>query len=107
MKPTTKLHEKHRPTSYDALIGQDAAVKRLRRIVDRDGFDGDAFWIAGPSGTGKTTLAWIIARQFADSLDTIELDGEACTIDAVRKAADLMQYTTLSGRFRAWIVNEA
>ena len=107
MKPTTKLHEKHRPTEYSALVGQDAAVKRLRRIVERDGFDGDAFWIAGPSGTGKTSLAWIIARQFADSLDIIELDGEACSIDAVRKAADLMQYSTLSGRFRVWIVNEA
>ena len=69
MKKTTKLHERHRPTEYSDLVGQDVAVKRLRRIVDRDGFDGDCFWIVGPSGTGKTSLAWIIARRFADDLD--------------------------------------
>ncbi len=107
MKPTTKLHEKHRPTEYSDLVGQDAAVKRLRRIVDRDGFDGDAFWIVGPSGTGKTTLARIVARQFSHPVDVEELDGEACTVDAVRRVADMMQYTALGGGFRTWIVNEA
>ncbi len=107
MKPTTKLHEKHRPTEYSDLVGQDAAVKRLRRIVDRDGFDGDAFWIAGPSGTGKTTLARILARQFSHEIDIEELDGEACTVDAVRRVAETMQYTALCGGFRSWIVNEA
>ncbi len=85
------LYERFRPQTWDDFIGQDKAVARIRRIIERPSFNGDCFWIVGPSGTGKTSLAWIIARQFADSLDIIELDGEACTIDAVRKAADLMQ----------------
>ncbi len=101
------LHEKYRPRTWNELVGQDKAVQRVRRIIDRPDFQGDAFWIVGPSGTGKTSLAWLIARTFAADLDIMELDGEACAIDAVRKAADVMPYTTLSGGFRVWIVNEA
>jgi len=101
------LSEKYRPKSWDDFAGQEKAVAKARRIIERPGFMGDALWIAGPSGSGKTSMAWIIARQFANPMDIIELDGEACTIDAVREAADTMQYTTLSGGFRVWIVNEA
>lgn len=102
-----RLADKYRPQTWEALLGQDKAVSKVRRIIDRPGFDGDSFWIVGPSASGKTSMAWIIARQFADPLDIIELDGEACTVDAVRKAADTMHYSTLSGGFRVWIVNEA
>ena len=101
------LQHKYQPQTWADFIGQDKAVRRVRRIIDRPDFDGDALWVCGPSGCGKTSMAWIIARQFADPFDIVELDGEACSIDAVRKAADLMQYTTLSGGYRAWIVNEA
>ena len=99
--------EEYRPRTWSDFIGQEKVVGRVRTLIERPGFDGDAFWIVGPSGTGKTSLAWIIARRFADDLDIAELDGEACTVDAVRKAADAMHYTTLSGGFRCWIVNEA
>lgn len=102
-----RLADKYRPRVWDELLGQEKAVAKVRRIIDRPGFSGDSFWIVGPSASGKTSMAWIIARQFADSFDIIELDGEACTVDAVRKASETMQYTTLSGGFRVWIVNEA
>ncbi len=102
------LHERHRPRDFENFIGQERAIRSLRRIIDRPDFAGDAFWIVGPSGTGKTTLAWIIARRFAKAdIDIIELDGEACTIEAVRQAAPLMHYTAMSGGMRVWIINEA
>ncbi len=101
------LHEQYRPRALADLLGQPRAVAALTRIAERDGFTGDAFWIVGPSGTGKTSLAWIIARRFASEIDIIELDGDACNVESVRNAADTMRYSTLSGGFRAWIVNEA
>ena len=101
------LHEKYRPACLNDVVGQDKAVRTVHRIVGRVGFAGDAFWIAGPSGTGKTTLAWIIARMFAAEVDIEELDGEACTIDAVRAVAVTMRYIAMGGGMRAWIVNEA
>ncbi len=101
------IQHKYRPETWDTFLGQDKAIRRLRRVVEREGFTGDAFWVVGPSGTGKTTLAWIIARQFCDDFDIAELDGEACSVEAVRNAVKTMQFCTLSGRYRAWIVNEA
>lgn len=101
------LHEQYRPQTLDRVVGQDKAVRTVHRIVGRSGFAGDAFWISGPSGTGKTTLAWIIARMFAADVDIEELDGEACTIDAVRAAAVTMRYSAMGGGMRAWIINEA
>ena len=103
-----RLCDKHQPTDFDSFIGQDKAVRALRRIIEQPGFDGDAFWIVGPSGTGKTTLAWIIAKRFARAdIDIVELDGEACTIDAVREAGRMMHYTAMGGGFRVWVINEA
>lgn len=45
------------------MVGQDKAVSRLRNIAERAGVGGRAFWLTGPSGTGKTTLARIIASS--------------------------------------------
>ncbi len=65
------------------------------------------FLFVGPGVTGKTVLTPMIARGFCDDLDIIAPDGEACSVDAVRRASDGMYCTTLSGGFRVWIVNEA
>ena len=102
-----QLSEKHRPKAMSEVCGQDKALAKLHRVYGRTDFDGGAFWIVGPSGTGKTTIANILAAMYADPFDTIELDGEACGVDAVREAAYFMQRTTLSGGWRAWIVNES
>ncbi len=102
-----KLIDKYRPATWGDVVGQDKAVRRVRRLIDRPDFDGDTFWIAGPSGTGKTSLAWIIARQCAGEINITELDGEACTVAAVRGASEAMHYSAMGGGFRVWIVNEA
>lgn len=68
----TKYYEKHRPRSFEAVIGQSQAVKQIKCIL-QDGFAG-AFWIDGNSGQGKTTLARIIAESNCDKTDIYEPD---------------------------------
>jgi replication-associated recombination protein RarA len=69
------LFERHRPHSLDDVVGQDRAVGTLRGIMARSGAGGRAFWLSGPSGAGKTTLARIIAASIADEWSTVEFDS--------------------------------
>ena len=69
-----QLYEKYRPKTLDQFIGQNKIKKQVQAITSRAEFDRDAFWIQGPSGTGKTSLAHIIA----DSL--VETDLVPCQI---------------------------
>jgi len=46
-------------------------------MMSRDSWDRDALWLQGPSGTGKTSLAHIVANKLVETdLAVIELDGE-------------------------------
>ena len=71
-----QLYEKYRPQTLSDFIGQDKVKKQVAHLMARSGWDRDALWIQGPSGVGKTSLAWIIARQVAQELFIIELDGD-------------------------------
>ena len=70
------LYEKYRPKTLDDFIGQDKVKRQVQALTGRDSWDRDAIWIQGPSGTGKTTLSWIIAHQVASDLFIQELDGD-------------------------------
>ena len=103
-----ELYEKYRPRHWDEFIGNEKAIARLRAVLGRKDFDGGAFWVVGGSGIGKSTAAWLIARQFAlDDIDITELDGEQCDKAAVREATDRWHYAALSGGYRVWLINEA
>ena len=63
MDPVT-LYERERPASLDEIVGQSEAVAKIKRLVDQH-WGGRAWWISGASGTGKTTLARILAQMGA------------------------------------------
>lgn len=79
------LHEKYRPKCWDEVVGQDKAIKCLHGMRDRTGLGGHAFWIAGPSGTGKTTIARLIAAEVADELNILELDANSLSAGDIQK----------------------
>jgi len=70
------LYEQYRPTSLDSVKGQDKAVKTIKRLLPR--IQGKALWISGASGTGKTTIARILADMFAGDFGTVEFDSARC-----------------------------
>ena len=105
------LHEQYRPTVWADVVGQDAAIRQLDR-VGRKGYGGRAYWFAGPSGTGKTTLARIIAGSVADPLAIEESNGADLGVDDCRRMERDFQHPALPWRDggltgRAWILNEA
>ncbi len=99
------LYAKYRPATWNDFVGQDKAAKRVRRIIERQDFDRGVFWIeaAGTnnSGVGKTSLAWIIARQLADDFFITELDGGRCDKRAVEDMERASQLSAWSAS-KAW-----
>jgi DNA polymerase III gamma/tau subunit len=102
------LHTKFRPTTFKEVIGQDATVSSLSKILKKGGTR--AFLFTGPSGTGKTTLGRIIAAKVGCSRQNlVEIDAATNSgIDAMRAVTDSMQYSALGGSpTKVYILDEA
>ena len=82
MKPVKKrsksskkqLYQIYRPKSFGKVLGQDKAIEKIKKVLSRR-WGGIAWWISGVSGTGKTTLAHIIANQSPKKPSISELDS--------------------------------
>ena len=57
----TALYRKYRPQDFDEVVGQEAVVRTLRNAIESDKVR-QAYLFAGPRGTGKTSLARILAK---------------------------------------------
>ena len=102
-----QLHEQYRPKTWDDVVGQDKAIAQIKRIAER-GLAGRAYWLTGQSGTGKTTMARIIASEVASDLCTQEIDATDLTPAKLRELEASMSMYGLGGKSgRAYIVNEA
>jgi len=100
------LFEAYRPRSWADVVGQDKIVARIRQIAKR-GLSGRAYWLSGQSGTGKTTIARLIASEVADDLFVDELDASDLTPARLRHVEREMSLTAWGKGGRAYIVNEA
>ena len=100
------LFEQCRPRAWADVIGQ-RGVERQVRTLARRGLAGRAFWISGQSGTGKTTIARILAAEVAGSDDVEEVDASDLTPKYLRDMERRMSYFGWGKGGRAYIVNEA
>ena len=100
------LYEQYRPHGWDELVGQDKLVQRLA-ILRRRGLAGRVFWITGDSGTGKTTVARLIASEIADDYAVVEIDAQDMNLDRVREFERICQFRPLGKGCHVFIVNEA
>lgn len=92
------LDLKYRPKTFNDVIGQDAVIGSLQRVLNGKQSH-HAFLFTGPSGVGKTTIARIIATSFGvPAHEVIEIDAATNSgVENMRGILDLVQYKSLRG----------
>lgn len=100
------LPEMVRPKDFSSVVGCQDVITRLEQIDAAIGLAGQAIYISGRTGTGKTTLARIIASMVADPCGTEEMDAQDLTVERLRQIKSDCQYTPLFGDTSAYVVNE-
>lgn len=100
-----RLYEKYRPKKLSEIVGQSKAVGKIRQL-NKNGMGSRAFWISGLSGTGKTSLARIIAAKIADEFYVTEYDN-AIGVEDLEQINMSMNFYGGGKGGRAFIINEA
>jgi len=102
-----QLCERYRPRQWSDLIGHDAVKATVDRLRASGGLAGRAYWITGPSGTGKTTVAKLIAAELSGPLGDLEIHARKLTTAKLAELVALTRFAPLGGKSWCFLVNEA
>jgi DNA polymerase-3 subunit gamma/tau len=125
----TALYRKYRPQTFADVVGQEAVVRTLVNAIEQ-GKVRQAYLFAGPRGTGKTSLARILAKSLncekgptatpdntchacvaistGTSLDVIEMDAASQRgIDDIREIRERVVLQPVEGTYKVYILDEA
>lgn len=102
------LYRKYRPQNLDEVIGQEHVVTTLKNALTSKKV-AHAYLFAGPRGTGKTSVARILAKELEVSdLDLIEIDAASNRgIDDVRSLREAINFLPAQSPKKVYILDEA
>ena len=80
-----ELYKKYRPKDWNGIIGQDSAVKQIREAIKNNRVP-TAYSFSGPAGTGKTSIAKVIAKTL--NCPNVNEDLQPCNECSICKAID-------------------
>ena len=129
MSESASLYRRHRPQSFAEVVGQEHVVRTLSNAVEQ-GRVHHAYLFVGSRGTGKTSMAKILARSLncvngptlepcgecescrtiaaGSSMDVIEMDAASNrSVDDVRELRERVGYAPAEGRWKVYILDEA
>ena len=124
----TALYRKFRPSNFDEVVGQEAITKTLKNQL-RTGRVSHAYLFCGTRGTGKTSIAKIMARALncehpteagpcnecptcksilnETSINVVEIDAASNNgVDNIRDIKEQVQYPPTFGRYKVFIIDE-
>jgi len=126
---STSLYRRHRPQAFADVVGQEHVVKTLSNAIEGDRVH-HAYLFVGSRGTGKTSMAKILARSLnceqgptltpcgkceacmaierGNSMDVIEMDAASNrSVDDIRELRDRVGYAPAEGHWKVYILDEA
>ncbi|MDP3992991.1 MAG: DNA polymerase III subunit gamma/tau [bacterium] len=125
----SSLYRKYRPNQFSEVIGQDHIRNSIEGMLKSDQI-GHAYLFSGPRGTGKTTLARLLARavncvgkkkgveacgiceicheiQNGQSVDVMEIDAASNRgIDEIRELREKITFAPTRSKYRVYIIDE-
>ena len=101
------LYNKYRPKTFDEIIGNQTMIATLEATLAKKNHS-HAMLISGPYGSGKTTIARIIANELGcEESDFTELNASAFRgIDTVRDVDRQSKYKSIGSGCRVWLWDE-
>jgi replication-associated recombination protein RarA len=102
-----QLYEKLRPKTWAELCGCERLKQQIELLRKHGGLAGRAYWIVGLSGTGKSTVARLIAGEVAEPWAVDEVNGSDVSVDMVRDWEREARYRPISGQTYCHIINES
>jgi DNA polymerase-3 subunit gamma/tau len=129
VRPMLSLYRRHRPRTFDEVVGQDGVVRTLRNAIEL-GKVHHAYLFVGSRGTGKTSMAKLLACALnaeggprvdfspedpackaimnGSSLDMVEMDAASNnSVDDIRELRENVALAPMGGARRVYILDEA